>query len=226
MVYRKVVPQGLLNQNRVAVEGSPDERLPSGQVYVSPASGKVYDRDKGDTLASLPPDAAEIPKTTWWLKAPQLWRGRRADKALQPPFPVPKSVAEENQDSRWYITPVGIERLKTEYQEMKRYFPDFELYQDELGMLLWMGRLEGLGEIRIHYPAGYPISPFNVAVMDTTESQDAKLNEKISEYRTLGITPTGALIVVLRFFLKEREANVVSDDPRTEETPSRDSTDA
>ncbi len=226
MVYRKVVPQGLLNQNRVVVEGSPDECLPSGQVYVSPASGRVYNRDKGDKLANLPQDATEIPKTTWWLKAPQLWRGRGADKAPQTPFPVPKSVAEASQETHWYFTPIGIERLKTEYQEMKRYFPDFELYQDDLGMLLWMGKLEGLGEIRLHYPADYPISPFNVAVMDTTESKDVKLNEKISEYRTLGITPTGALIVVLRFFLKERGANVVSDNPRTEETPSRDRTDA
>jgi len=234
LVYRKVVPQALLNENRVVLQGSPDERLPGGQVYVSPTSRRVYDGEKGDRLANLPPDATEIPKTTWWLKLPQLWKGRGADKAPQIPFPVAGRATEmaaemENQEARsWYGTPAEIQRLKAEYQEMKRYFPDFDLYQDDLSMLVWIGSIEGLGETRIQYPADYPRSPFKLKVIGATDSQNAEVNEKISEYRALNITPAGALIVAMRMSLaKEKEPNaVVSDTPRPEETPSRDQADA
>ena len=230
MVYRRVVPQALLNENRVVLEGSPDERLPSGQVYVSPMSRRVYDREKGDRLANLPPDATEIPKTTWWLKFPQLWKGRGADKAPQIPFPLAAiNRGMESQEAwSWYKVPAEIQRLKAEYQEMKRYFPDFDLYQDDLSMLLWIGSIESLGEIRIQYAADYPRSPFKVTVIGATDSQNAEINEKISEYRALSITPAGALIVAMRFLLaKEKEVNVlVPDTPRPEETPCRNQADA
>lgn len=81
MVLRRLVPSALLNDSRVVLEGGSDESLPSGQVYVSPTSGKVYDGSRGDSLAQLPPDATEVKRTTWWVRL--RWKKREGENPSQ-----------------------------------------------------------------------------------------------------------------------------------------------
>jgi hypothetical protein len=232
MVLRRVVPSALLNDNRVVIEGEANERLPRDYVYVSPTTRRVYDRGKGDTVSSLPADSLEVPKTTWWFK---FWK--RGEIGSSPPSnPQREGVGtpevkpletRPGQDLKWHETPEGVRRLKAEYLEMKRYFPDFELYQDDRQQMLWAGSIEGIGEIRIQYFSDRSKELFRLTAQNLTETQNMAIRQKIAEYQVLNITPTGALIVAMRYLLAERarENAVVPDSRREKETATRNKTD-
>lgn len=227
MVLRRVVPSALLNEGRVVMEGEQGERLPEGRVYVSPTTRRVYDGAKGDVLNNLPPDAVEVDKTTWWFR---LWkRGEKNQSPLpttQPVEQTPETTSLESHHGKWYEQPEGIRRLKAELLEMKRYFPDFELCQNDLEDLLWVGNIEGIGEITIQYQSDHS-SDFHVTVQNSTEEQNIGINRKIAGYQRLNITATGVLIVAMRYLIADRvkENAVVPDPSRNRETEARNKTD-
>lgn len=200
MVLRRVVPSALLNDNRVELEGGSSERLPTDHVYVSPTSGKVYDGSRGDTLAQLSPDATEVKRTTWWIRLP--WRRREE-------LPSSSSLSEDSgiQEPRhWYNLPEVTQRLRLELMEMKRYFPDFELYVDDNDVMLLKGEIDGLGDAIITYPKNYPSQKFSMLFPDESESMNRELQTEISQFPT--ITPAGSLIVAIRLILKRRKEKV------------------
>lgn len=182
--WRRVVPSALLNEGRVEVEGSPNQRLPSGVVYVSPTTGRSYDGDRGDTLASLPADAIEIRKQGFGL--------RIEGEGL---LPSPRF-------SKWYETGQGMQRLKREVELMQAYFPDFDLCVDENNSdMAWRGQIKGIGEIEIVYPRDYPNRRFFINILGK-EDENFRLNLIVSQAGD--ITPVAALIIAMRFFLEER----------------------
>jgi len=201
VVLRRVVPSALLNDSRVVMEGRPDERLPTGQVYVSPTSGKVYDGFRGNTLAQLPSDATEVKRTTWWIRLP--WRKR---EKLSPPQSFSLNSRIEGMPRYWYDSPEGMQRLRLELMEMKRYFPDFDLYIDENDAMLFKGEIEGIGEARITYPENYPSQKFSTILPSESESLKQELQTVLSQYPT--ITPASSLIVAMRLILKRRKEKV------------------
>jgi len=228
MVLRRVVPSALLNNDRVVIEGEAGERLPQNRVYVSPTTRKAYDGAKGDVLGNLPPDAVEVDKTTWWFR---FWK--RGDKNQSPPSTtppiehMPEARPLETHQSKWYEKSEGVRRLKSELLEMRRYFPDFELCQNDVGDLLWVGNIEGLGEITIQYQRDNSDEHFQLCVQNLTEEQNVGINRKIAEYQRLNITATGTLIVTLRYLLGERvkENAVVPDSSRDGKAETRNKTD-
>jgi len=201
MVLRRVVPSALLNDSRVVLEGRQDERLPPEQVYVSPTSRRVYDGSRGDTLVQLPPDATEVKRTTWWIRLP--WR-RREELSHPPSFSQNSRI--EEMPRHWYDSPEGMQRLRLELMEMKRYFPDFDLYVDENDAVLFKGEIEGIGEARITYPENYPSQKFSMIFLSESESLNQELQTVLSQYST--ITPAGSLIVAMRLILKRRKEKV------------------
>jgi len=232
MVFRRVVPQALLNENRVVLEGGDrNQRLPSGRVYVSPSSGRVYDGEKGDRLTSLPPDATEIDKTTWYLEL-KFWGKKSGGK---PPLqlrtlqrkPIQIAVQREPEPAAWYQTSEGIRRLQAHFLEMNQYFHDFELCENESGALVWVGDF-GFGEVQLVYPDNYPEQLFRFVASNATESENSEINQKIAEYQRQDITPAGSLIVAMRLILASRgKADAVVHNPaRTEETDAGKQTDA
>jgi len=228
MVLRRVLPSALLNDNRVVLEGEASERLPQDRVYVSPTTRRAYDGTKGDTISHLPPDAVEVDKTTWWFR---FWkRGENMPSphpTTQPAEPMPETGPIEGDRRRWYEQPEGVRRLKAELLEMKRYFPDFELCQNDSGNLLWSGRLGGIGETTIHYQSDNPNEWLHLAVENLTEEQNSDINQKVATYQKSNITATGALIVALRCILAERvkENAVVRDTSRDREAETGNKTD-
>lgn len=94
--------------------------------------------------------------------------------------------------------------VAAEASEMAVYFPDFELYQDEDGSLFWLGKIEGMGELKITYPQTYPSQKFSLEALDLNESFNEELKRLVWSYD--GITPTGALIVAMRLFLMRKVA--------------------
>ena len=205
-LLRKVVPSGLLNGSKIILEGQPGEPLPPEQVYISPALGKAYDGERGDTIESLPPDAKEIDKTIWY------GFGWGKKKQSSPP----QSVATGTTGKKWFELPEGINRLRTELLEMKRYFPEFELYQDDSGLLIWKGNVGGLGEVEILYPEGYPVVLPRLAIAELTEAEKAELAGNISEHHSI-MTPTVALVIAVKYFLARRIPNAVVPNSRGSE---------
>lgn len=196
---RRVVPSALLNNNRVIVEGEASERLPRDHVYVSPTSGRTYDREKGDTVADLPPEAVEVPKSTWWTK---FWR-RGSEQPQPSPTPPSETTSIVVQQERWYEKDQGIKRLKAEYQEMRRYFPDFSLYQDESGTLLWNGVIKGIGEVRVFYPLNYLKESIRIVMPNLTETENNNINQEVAKLWIRNFTPAQALILLIRRMLEK-----------------------
>jgi len=226
MVLRRIVPQALLNNNRVVLEGEGRERLPERRVYISPSTGRIYDSDKGDTIGNLPPDAVEVDKTTWWFK---LWR---REKESCPSFDQRSNsnveqAQEFKDEGKWYDRQEGIMRLKADLAEMKRFFPNFELFKDDNEQILWAGKIDGIGEITIEYPSDYAKELFKVTAQGLTETQNTAIRQKIVEYQGLNITPTDALIVTMRYLLAEKAKQnaVVPDIGRQRETETRNAAD-
>jgi len=200
LVLRRVVPSALLNNSRVELEGTPNESLPTGQVYVSPTSGKVYDGSRGDTLAQLSPDATEVKRTTWFIRLP--WR-RREELSPSPSLSEGSGVQEPR---HWYDSPEGTQRLRLELLEIKRYFPDFDLYVDENDAMLLKGEIDGVGEAIIRYPENYPSENISAIFSDESESLNRELQTMLSQYPT--ITPVGSIIVAIRLILKRRKEKI------------------
>lgn len=200
MVLRRVVPSALLNNNRVIVEGEVKEGLPEDYVYVSPTSGRTYDRERGDTVADLPPEAVEVPKSTWYLK---FWKRRGEQPQPLPTTPSKTTPIDDNQE-RWYEKDQGISRLKAEYQEMRRYFPDFSLYQNESGCLLWNGILKGIGKVSVVYPSNYLKEPPRVIMPDLTETKNDEINQEVKRFWVRNFTPALALILLIRRILEKK----------------------
>jgi hypothetical protein len=210
--WRKVLPSALLSEGRVEVEGSPDARLPGGRVYVSPTTGRSYDGDRGDTLASLPADAVEVRKQAFGLR---IW-GREGER--------PSSLF-----SKWYESQQGLERLRRETQLMQAYFPDFGLCRDEAsGQMAWTGKIEGIGELEIVYPEDYPARHPFVNILGK-EDLSVKVNVLISQ--SGDITPVATIIIAMRFFIEmskkgEKDGAVVSKPEGSDQAKSGDSSDA
>lgn len=231
MVYRRVVPQALLNEDRVVLEGADaNERLPGGRVYVSPSSGRVYDGEKGDRLASLPPDSAEVDKTTWYLDL-KFWNKKSGGKPPPQPRtpqrkPIQIAVQRETEPTNWYQTSEGVRRLQAHFLEMNRYFHDFELCENGSGGMLWIGDL-GFSEVQLVYPDN-PEQLFRFVASNATESENSEINQKIAEYQRQKITPAAALIVAMRLILASRGKidGVVPNSPGTEETGAGKQADA
>lgn len=200
MVLRRVVPSALLDNNRVIVEGEASERLPRDHVYVSPASGRTYDREKGDTVADLPPEAVEVPKSTWWIK---FWR-RGSKQSQPPPTPPLETASTDAQQETWYEKDQGINRLKAEYQEMRRYFPDFSLYQNESGSLLWNGVIKGIGEVRVLYPPKYLKTLLKLVVPNLTETENNEINQEVARFWIRNFTPAQAMVFLIRHMLEKK----------------------
>lgn len=204
-----MLPSALLNEGRVQVEGSPEAKLPGGRVYVSPTTGRSYDGDRGDTLASLPADAVEVRKQGFGLR---LW-GRGGER----PSPL---------FSKWYESQQGLERLRRETQLMQAYFPDFGLCRDEAnGQMAWTGKIEGIGELEIVYPEDYPARHPFVNILGK-EDLSVKANILISQAGD--ITPVAAVIITMRLFIEtsgkgEKGGAVVSESERPDKAESGDS---
>lgn len=140
------------------------------KVYVNPRTGKVSERATKDSIP--------VPKTTWWRADPE------GEVNSSPIFSVPEVR----------------ERIKLEVAEMVNYFPDFGLYEDtESREVFWLGKIEGMGEIKITYPLTYPAQKIIIEVPDLEESFTEKLNEIVYKYED--ITPAKAIILAMRLFL-------------------------
>jgi len=94
------------------------------------------------------------------------------------------------------------EKIAQEAAEMAVYFPDFKLYEKNDGELLWIGRIDGMGELRIIYPQTYPAQKFLIEVLDQDESFNNELKQLV--WSCNGITPVGSIIIAMRLFLLKR----------------------
>jgi hypothetical protein len=94
------------------------------------------------------------------------------------------------------------EKIAQEAAEMAVYFPDFKLCEKNDGELLWIGRIDGMGELRIIYPQTYPAQKFLIEVLDQDESFNNELKQLV--WSCNGITPVGSIIVAMRLFLLKR----------------------
>jgi hypothetical protein len=143
---------------------------------------KVYVNPRTGKVSCRPTaDSEPVPKTTWW------W-GRSEREPSSPIFSVPQTR----------------ERIVSEITEMSIYFPDFDLYEEEKEGVFWLGRIEGIGEVRIVYPQTYPAQKFIVQALDLPESFNDELKQTVWSYD--GITPAGAVIVLMRLFLLRKVA--------------------
>jgi hypothetical protein len=199
MVLRRVVPSALVNENRVVLEGQPSEPLPPEQVYISPALTTVQDGERGDTLEDLPQESYEVPKTTWFGFFG--WGRRKQSSPSQ-------SIEVETAEKKWFELPEEVSWIRAELLEIKRYFPEVELFQDDSGSLVWKGNIEGLGEVEIHYPENYPRALPRLVIEEATKAEKAEILGKISELHSC--TPAVALVVAMKCLLARRISNVVS----------------
>ena len=142
---------------------------------------KVYVSPTTGKVSSRPSaDTVEVPRTTWWRTTP-----------------------DGESSSHFFSTHQVKERIKLETTEMAVYFPDFEL--DETGeAIMWLGKIEGIGEIRITYPATYPSQKFSIEALDLDESFNTELKETVWGYDD--IRPAGAIIITMRLYLQKKEA--------------------
>jgi hypothetical protein len=142
------------------------------KVYVNPRTGKVSEEPTEDSIP--------VPRTWWGTN----------------------SKREEN-SSPIFSVPEVREKIKLEAVEMSIYFPDFELYEDENSKeIFWLGKIDGIGEIKITYPLTYLTQKFIIQALDLEESLNEELKQLVWSYK--GITPAGAIIVAMRFFLLKK----------------------
>lgn len=135
----------------------------------------VYvDPIKGEVSSVPSKNAVEVPTTHWW-----------GFSLISPSFSDP-----------------FLQIIENEILEMAVYFPDFQLYRADDGSFVWLGRIEGIGEIRISYPQSYPSQKFSVEALDQPSSFNDELKKIVWSYG--GISPAGSLIVLLRFFLSRK----------------------
>ena len=140
---------------------------------------KVYVNPFRGTVSSRPSSGSiGVPKTRWW------------GEGSAPNFPSSFSL-------------VGFEEIiANEIIEMSIYFPDFDLYRDEEGNIFWLGKIDGIGEVKVTYPKTYPAQKFLIEALDLEESFNEELRRTVWSYDD--ITPAGALIVLMRLFLLRR----------------------
>jgi len=131
-------------------------------------------------------------------------RGKVSNKPTPDSVPIPRTIwfSTSEEDHPLFSIPEVKERIANEAAEMALYFPDFDLYQDESGALFWLGKIDGIGEMKITYPQSYPSQKFTVEALDQLESFNEELQRLIWSYDD--ITPVGALIVTMRFFLLKK----------------------
>jgi len=215
MVLRRV-PSALVNADRVVLEGEPTEELPLGQVYISPTVG-VRDGERGDTIEDLPNDAREIPKTEYF----GIFGLGRKKRSSPPQSFETETVSIETAltEKKWFELPEGISRLRAELLEMKRYFPELELYQNDVGSLVWKGEIEGLGEVEVQYPEVYPRGLPRL-VLKTTEAEKSELARKIFEHH-FQVTPAVALVIAMKYLARRIPNGVVSDSSGSEKATVR-----
>jgi hypothetical protein len=131
---------------------------------------KVYvSPTKGKVSDRPTEDSIPVPATTWWASSPLF------------------SVAKVKEKIAWEAT------------EMAVYFPDFKLYENEGSEIFWLGRIDGIGELRITYPQTYPAQKFSIEALDQSESFNNELKQLV--WSCNGITPAGSIIVAMRLFL-------------------------
>jgi hypothetical protein len=131
---------------------------------------KVYvSPTKGKVSDRPTEDSIPVPVTTWWSNSPLF------------------SVAKVKEKIAWEAT------------EMAVYFPDFKLYENGGSEIFWLGRIEGIGELRITYPQTYPAQKFFIEALDQDESFNNELKQLVWSYNE--ITPVGSIIVAIRLFL-------------------------
>jgi hypothetical protein len=139
------------------------------KVYVDPRAGKVSEEPVEDSIA--------IPRTWWGAN----------------------SKGEVNSSSIFSIPEIR-EKIELDVVEMSVYFPDFELYEDiDSKEVFWLGRIDGIGEIKVTYPLTYPAQKLIIEALDQGESFNEELQQLVW---SLGdITPAGLIIVAMRLFL-------------------------
>jgi hypothetical protein len=125
-------------------------------------------------------DSVGVPRTTWW----------RANPDGEPSSPI-------------FSTPKVKEMIKLEAAEISVYFPDFDLCETNEATF-WLGRIDGIGEVRITYPATYPAQKIEVEALDLSEGFNEELKKIAWSYD--GIRPAGAIIITMRLFLLRKEA--------------------
>jgi len=137
-------------------------------------SDKVYISPTSGKVSNKPSaDSVAVPRSTWYKPDGEL-------------------------DSPLFSIPQVKDRIKFEASEMAVYFPGFDLYEDGEAVF-WLGKIDGMGEVKVIYPSTYPAQKFDVLVLDLEESFNVELKQLIWSYD--GITPAGAIIVTMRLFL-------------------------
>src|SRR2546428_12227498 len=155
---RRISLNGLLDNDQVLLEGRPNETLPTGEVYISPATGQVRDGSRGDSLESLPPDSVQVPKTTWGLRI------------LRRPRPSPSFFLRFCND-RWIRN--LIKGHIVEFSFLATFFPeldDVELCTDQNDRIWLHGRVGELGEVIIEYHLGGDSLTYSFQFLDQAES--------------------------------------------------------
>ena len=144
-------------------------------------SNKVYVSPTTGKSSNRPAaDSVEVLRTTWWRASP--------DGEPNSPFFSNYQVKD---------------RIKLEVSEMAVYFPDFEFCETREAVF-WRGSIDGIGEVRVTYPATYPAQKFSVEALDQGEGFNEELKKTVWGYD--GITPAGSIIVTMRLFLQRKEA--------------------
>jgi hypothetical protein len=142
------------------------------KVYVNPRTAKVSEEPTEDSIP--------VPRTLWGANS-------KREEFTSPIFSVPEVM----------------ERIKLEVVEMSIYFPDFELYEDGNSReIFWLGKIDGIGEIKVTYPLTYPAQKFIIQALDLEESFNEELKQLVWSYKD--ITPAGAIIVAMRFLLLKK----------------------
>lgn len=134
----------------------------------------------GKTSDRATADSVGVPKTTWW-------RATTHGESNSPLFSAPQLNG----------------KIKLEASEMAVYFPDFTLHKDQ-DELFWQGTIQGIGEVKIVYPATYPAQKYEVFALELEESFNNELNQLVRSYDA--ITPVGSVIVTMRLFLLRKVA--------------------
>lgn len=148
------------------------------KVYINPLKGQVSEKPTTDSIP--------VPKTSWWRANPE----------------------GENLTSPIFSAPEIRERIKFEVAEMITYFPYFDLYEDESsGEVFWLGRVDGIGDIKITYPSTYPAQKLLIELLDLEEYLNYELLQLVWSYKE--IRPAGAIIVAMQFFLKKLAEGVL-----------------
>jgi hypothetical protein len=142
---------------------------------------KVYVSPTTSKISDKPTaDSAAIPYTKWFTP--------EGEVGSSPIFSVPEVR----------------ERIKLEASEMAIYFPDFNLCEKDDGTIFYLGRIDGIGDIRITFPLTYPAQKFLIEALDLEESFNNELKQIVWSYN--GITPAGAIVVAMRLFLLRKVA--------------------